>query len=53
MVASDFDVKAWADENNYLFAVRLPDGRLAGIAPLTFGRARINVGDPSYVDQAY
>ena len=31
----------------------LPDGRIAYVTPLTFGRARINVGDQWSVFDAY
>lgn len=31
----------------------LPDGRIAYVCPLTYGRARINVGDRYGVDDGY
>lgn len=31
----------------------LPDGRIAYVTPLTFGRARINVGDLYFVHDGY
>ncbi len=31
----------------------LEDGRIAYVTPLTFGRARINIGDLSWVEDGY
>lgn len=31
----------------------LPDGRIAYVSPLTFGRARINVGDEHSIHDGY
>ncbi len=37
-----------------LFACGLPDGRIATIIPLTFGRARLTVGpDESFYDDGW
>lgn len=47
------DIRAWAASNGYVDFKRLPDGRIAAIAPLTFGRARINVGDLVTVRDGY
>lgn len=37
----------------YAGPVSLPDGRIAYVCPLTFGRARINVGDETSVHDGY
>ena len=31
----------------------LSDGRVAYVCPLTYGRARINIGDKNFVDDGY
>jgi len=31
----------------------LPDGRIAYVGPLTFGRARINVGTSEWIDDMW
>lgn len=53
MIPGVDDLAVWAASNGYVDVKRLPDGRLAAISPLTFGRARINVGDLHTVRDGY
>jgi hypothetical protein len=50
---SSFDVEAWAAENRYLDAKQLDDGRLVALAPMTYGKLRLVVGDQWSISTAY
>lgn len=47
------DVDAWAVENGYPMAKQLDNGRLVAIAPMTFGKLRLVIGDAWGIDSAY
>lgn len=49
----DFILGEWAERNGVIAAKVLPNGRIAALVPLTFGRTRITVGDEFFVEHAF
>lgn len=47
------ELEQWRVENSYYIVKQLPNGQLAGVGNLTFGRGRINIGDKYGVERAY
>jgi len=47
------DVEAWRESNRYVAAKQLDDGRLVALAPMTFGKLRLIVGDQWSISTAY
>lgn len=44
---------AWRQQNNYIYARQIDNGAIVAVVPLTYGRARITIGDTVFINSGW